>query len=66
MINMGTGKTRILEDKWTVVTTDRRPSAHFEHVVLVTTDEPEILTARDRMFPKGVADLTPRPVSELG
>ncbi|WP_397383900.1 type I methionyl aminopeptidase, partial [Prosthecobacter sp.] len=42
MINMGTGKTRILEDKWTVVTTDRRPSAHFEHVVLVTTDEPEI------------------------
>jgi methionyl aminopeptidase len=49
-----------------VVTTDRKPSAHFEHVVLVTADEPEILTARDRMFPKGVADLTPRPVSELG
>ncbi len=66
MINMGTGKTRILEDKWTVVTTDRKPSAHFEHVVLITPDEPEILTARDRMFPKGVADLTPRPVSELG
>ena len=66
MINMGTGKTRILEDKWTVVTTDRKPSAHFEHVVLITEDEPEILTARDRMFPKGVADLTPRPVSELG
>ena len=66
MINMGTGKTRILEDKWTVVTTDRKPSAHFGHVVLITEDEPEILTARDRMFPKGVADLTPRPVSELG
>jgi len=66
MINMGTGKTRILEDKWTVVTTDRKPSAHFEHVVLITEDEPEILTARDRMFPKGVADLTPRPVCELG
>jgi len=66
MINMGTAKTRILEDKWTVVTTDRKPSAHFEHVVLITEDEPEILTARDRMFPKGVADLTPRPVAELG
>lgn len=66
MINMGTDKTRILADKWTVVTTDRRPSAHFEHVVLITADEPEILTARDRMFPKGTADLTPRPVSELG
>ncbi len=66
MINMGTDKTRILADKWTVVTTDRRPSAHFEHVVLITDDEPEILTARDRMFPKGTADLTPRPVSELG
>ena len=66
MINMGTAKTRTLEDKWTVVTTDRKPSAHFEHVVLVTADEPEILTARDRMFPKGTADLKPRPVSELG
>lgn len=66
MINLGTGKTRILEDKWTVVTLDRKPSAHFEHVVLVTPDEPEILTARGRMFPKGVNDLTPRPVSELG
>ncbi|MCB1275131.1 type I methionyl aminopeptidase [Prosthecobacter sp.] len=66
MINMGTGKTRILEDKWTVVTQDRKPSAHFEHVVLITPDEPEILTARGRMFPKGTADLTPRPVADLG
>lgn len=66
MINMGTGKTRILADKWTVITQDRKPSAHYEHVVLVTPDEPEILTARGRMFPKGTADLTPRPVSELG
>lgn len=66
MINLGTAKTRILEDKWTVITLDRKPSAHYEHVVLVTNDEPEILTARGRMFPKGVADLTPRPVTELG
>lgn len=66
MINMGTGKTRILDDKWTVISQDRKPSAHFEHVVLITEDEPEILTARGRMFPKGVADLTPRPIPELG
>ncbi|MBL9185719.1 MAG: type I methionyl aminopeptidase [Verrucomicrobiaceae bacterium] len=66
MINLGTGKTRILEDKWTVITQDRKPSAHYEHVVLITNDEPEILTARGRMFPQGVADLTPRPVSALG
>jgi len=65
MINMGTAKTRILADKWTVITQDRKPSAHYEHVVLITPDDPEILTVRGRMFPKGTADLTPRAVSEL-
>jgi methionyl aminopeptidase len=65
MINMGTEKTRILEDKWTVIATDRKPSAHFEHVVLITPKEPEILTYRHRMFPKGTQDLTPRPISAL-
>ena len=65
MINIGTEKTRILEDKWTVIATDRRPSSHYEHVVLVTASEPEILTYRKRMFPKGVEDLTPLPVSAL-
>jgi methionyl aminopeptidase len=39
---------RILEDGWTVITEDRKPSAHFEHTVLVTDGEPEILTARPR------------------
>lgn len=65
MINMGTGKTRVLSDNWTAITQDRKPSAHFEHVVLVTSGEPEILTFRKRMFPKGVGDLTPLPVSDL-
>jgi methionyl aminopeptidase len=65
MINLGTEKVRILSDNWTAITQDRKPSAHFEHVVLVTETEPEILTLRKRMFPKGVADLTPQPISAL-
>ena len=44
MINMGKAKVRVLEDKWTVVTADSLPSAHFEHTVLVTDGAPEILT----------------------
>ena len=44
MINMGTGKVEMLDDGWTAVTQDRKPSAHFEHTVLVTNGEPEILT----------------------
>jgi methionyl aminopeptidase len=44
MINMGKAKVRVLEDKWTVVTADGLPSAHFEHTVLVTNSAPEILT----------------------
>jgi methionyl aminopeptidase len=65
MINQGAAKTKILADGWTVIATDRKPSAHYEHVVLVTEGEPEILTARGRMFPEGVKDLNPRAVSEL-
>lgn len=65
MVNMGTGKTRVLADKWTAITQDRKPSAHFEHVVLVTEKDPEVLTFRKRMFPNGVNDLTPLPVSAL-
>ena len=48
MVNAGFGAVRILEDGWTVITEDRKPSAHFEHTVLVTDGEPEILTARPR------------------
>jgi len=44
MINLGTEKVRILEDGWTVVTADGKPSAHFEHTIAVTPNGPEILT----------------------
>lgn len=44
MINMGKARVRLLEDKWTVVTADALPSAHFEHTVLVTDGDPEVLT----------------------
>ncbi len=46
MVNMGTSAVRVLEDNWTVVTADAKPSAHFEHTVLITKGEPEILTWR--------------------
>jgi len=36
---------RVLDDGWTVVTQDGKPSAHFEHTVAVTEDGAEILTA---------------------
>lgn len=44
MINLGTEKVKMLEDGWTVVTLDGRPSAHFEHTIAITPDGPEILT----------------------
>ena len=44
MINMGTEKVKILEDGWTVITADGKPSAHFEHTIAVTPEGPVILT----------------------
>jgi methionyl aminopeptidase len=44
MINMGTSNTTLLDDGWTVVTKDRKPSAQFEHTLVVTVDGVEILT----------------------
>jgi len=49
MVNLGTGRVQILDDDWTVVTKDGEPSAHFEHTVLVTKGDPEILTWRERL-----------------
>lgn len=49
MVNAGTPHVRILDDGWTVITADRKPSAHFEHTVLVTDGEPELLTDRPRL-----------------
>lgn len=46
MVNMGTSSVKVLADKWTVVTSDGKASAHFEHTVLITKGEPQILTWR--------------------
>ncbi|MEZ0257587.1 MAG: type I methionyl aminopeptidase [Chthoniobacter sp.] len=52
MVNMGAAGVRVLDDKWTVVTLDAKPSAHFEHTVLITKGEPEILTWREKTLSK--------------
>jgi methionyl aminopeptidase len=44
MVNIGSAEVVQLSDRWTVVTKDGSLSAHFEHTVLVTDGEPEILT----------------------
>lgn len=46
MLNLGDKETRVLDDDWTVVTADGSWSAHFEHTVLITESEAEILTKR--------------------
>jgi len=44
MLNMGKKDVRILADKWTVVTKDKKLSSHYEHTVLIKSDGVEILT----------------------
>lgn len=46
MLNLGTAEIYILDDEWTIVTADNKPSAHFEHTVLITDKGYEILTKR--------------------
>jgi methionyl aminopeptidase len=47
MVNMGTHKVKVLRDGWTVITSDKMPSAHFEHSVAVTEDGPLVLSSRE-------------------
>jgi len=47
MVNVGTSDVVMLEDRWTIVTRDRLPSAHFEHTIAVTENGPRILTNGD-------------------
>jgi methionyl aminopeptidase len=49
MVNVGLPGVKILKDGWTVVTQDGSLSAHFEHTVLITENEPEILTWPEKM-----------------
>lgn len=44
MVNAGGYHVKVLSDNWTVVTVDNRLSAHYEHTVLITEGEPELLT----------------------
>ncbi len=44
MINAGSQEITVLSDKWTVVTSDGKNSAHYENTILITDNEPEILT----------------------
>jgi methionyl aminopeptidase len=46
MINAGTGKVRTLKNGWTVVTTDGKCSAHFEHTIAIVKGGCEVLTAK--------------------
>jgi methionyl aminopeptidase len=44
MLTLGSTKTVLLDDEWTVVTADGSRAAHWEHTVAVTDDRPRILT----------------------
>ncbi|WP_456385566.1 type I methionyl aminopeptidase [Desulfolithobacter sp.] len=48
MVNVGTHKVKVLKDRWTVVTADHKPSAHFEHSVAATKEGPLVLSAREK------------------
>lgn len=47
MVNMGTHKVKVLRDGWTVITNDKKPSAHFEHSVAITEMGPMVLSSRE-------------------
>lgn len=47
MVNMGTHKVSVLKDGWTVITADKKCSAHFEHSVAATLDGPLVLSSRE-------------------
>jgi methionyl aminopeptidase len=49
MVNAGSPDVKILNDGWTVITRDGSLSAHFEHTVLITEGEPEILTCTEKV-----------------
>jgi methionyl aminopeptidase len=44
MINMGTKNIKTQKDNWTIVTADKKPSAHFEHNVALVNGKPELLS----------------------
>ncbi len=56
MVNLGAAGIKLLDDDWTVVTADGSFSSHFEHSVLITKGDPEILTWRERSMSTAAAE----------
>lgn len=54
MINLGAHQTRVLADRWTVVSLDGKPSAHCEHTIAITEEGPEVLTHVTREMDEGL------------
>lgn len=50
MINLGTYQVRTLQDKWTIITKDGKPSAHFEHTLAIKKGKADILSDHNLIF----------------
>lgn len=50
MINLGTRKITQLDDGWTIVTQDKKPSAHFEHNIALVDGKPQLLSTFDFVY----------------
>jgi len=50
MINMGTHKINQLNDGWTILTNDNKPSAHFEHNIAIVDGKPKLLSTFDYIY----------------
>jgi len=50
MINLGTKRIEQLSDGWTILTKDRKPSAHFEHNVAIIDGKPKLLSTFDYIY----------------
>lgn len=54
MITMGTPQVYLLPDKWTIITRDRKPAAHFEHTIAIHHGKPDILSSFEEIEKLGV------------
>jgi methionyl aminopeptidase len=50
MINLGTRKITQLDDGWTIITQDKKPSAHFEHNIALVDGMPQLLSTFDFVY----------------
>lgn len=54
MITMGTPKVYLMPDKWTVITQDRKPAAHFEHTIAIHHGKADILSSFEEIEKLGI------------